>query len=236
MNVRISGLFRTDGSATLLIGVITGMLVAYHASSPRLHLLGVFYYWFLPLGLILGPVLASRSIPRFCFALLSSLFYCYFVIHLTLPLNGRDDLPISVWGAPIAIITPFFYEIPLDWQTRALIDFFIFLVYCDVILIVLRRKEKLGLPFVKRFFATICSVFVAVSVSLILFRISWSAFVSGTFCRPLYSDTEFSFSLIVFSFIFPLNPYLVVLIHDGLLNFCSGRFRSNTGPMQTENF
>lgn len=56
-------------------------------------------------------------------------------------------------------------------------------------------------------------------MALALFRMSWAAKVSGTFCHPLYTTPELALSRVTYFLIFPLTPLVTLSVHNALTRF-----------------
>lgn len=60
------------------------------------------------------------------------------------------------------------------------------------------------------------SAVVAAGVATALYPLTWIAKVSGTFCKPLYTNTEFWYSLTALDVIFPATLWVLHWEHEPL--------------------
>jgi hypothetical protein len=212
-------LFQSEADATFFMSLITGMLMVYYAAQERaaselkpLLVSGL---------LLLGPALATRSWRRLlCAAVFyigavfagPSLYGVFFVI------NGRESLPLTVWGAPtMAISVPWPSMPPNAWPYRALFMFGLFWAWIGTALVVMRQVPSV-LPITQRLRAGVFAVVSGVALALVLFRISWAARVSGTFALPLYTSKAYYFSLTAYYVLYATTPCFILCMYDWLLN------------------
>lgn len=231
MSCHHARLFCTDRSAAVLTGTVAGLLAGFNAVLTR-HSLPLLFF-LLPVVLLLGPAIASRS-PLRCLAACGYVaLFCNVIAPVIIPIiNGRADLPLTVWGALFwATAVPWYDACSWGWPTRAIVDFAVYLAYLNLGITLLRQKQPLDTPLIRRMAATLCTILIIVPLSLILFRLSWGARVSGTFCHPLYTTTQLALSLTVYVAIFPLNTLGTILLRDRLLSLLSSPLtRSGSTP------
>lgn len=211
--VFFEGFFSGYLEANFLAGTIAGILLAYNAALARSGFVST--YLFASFILLQGPAIAERSLRK-C---LGAIVYMFFALFIWTTINGvlisgRESLPITVWGA----CNPFIMFGGGDhgWRAQALFVFALFWVWVSMGIIALHNNVSNDGAY-KRFFAAMISIYVGILLALVLFRISWCAKVSGTFARPLYSESEFIFSLFVYGLLFAVVPCVVQYCYVRLL-------------------
>lgn len=203
--------FRNQADTALAIGIIYGFVAACEAATPRHRLVRFgFTFWCV---LVLAPGIANRSIIRILVAPVSlvaaGILPVFFII------NGRLSLPLSVWHqAPIMV--PGW---SLSWPWRAIFSFVLFWFPVNIVQALLHRFEGAGEgrsapPVRVHLKVAFWSATGTLLVSLGLFVLSWQAFVTGTFVRPLYTSGEYYWSLICYGACYPANLFLVHRLYE----------------------
>ncbi|NLV41273.1 MAG: hypothetical protein GXY15_08590 [Candidatus Hydrogenedentes bacterium] len=214
-----AGLFRSEKSAVILVGAASGTLAVFDMMTAR-HGLPDFPIrpFAFQAAFFLGPVLAHRSVLRLCLAVALSLATVFLPLFLPLLfINGREELPLSVWSGLWQVIgVPWYDDIPMTWQQRAAINFSGGMVWLNIGFLLVRWRPGTGTTFGRRARAVALAVAAGTVVALALFRMSWAAKVSGTFCHPLYTTPELALSLVTYFLIFPLTPLVTLSVHDAL--------------------
>ena len=202
--------FTNKAEVNFYAGLFAGLLMAYSVALPRDR--SLFVTMLGSIILLQGPAIAERSWRKVMIAaqfMISAMIVGPFIYGGAFVINGRHSLPLTVWGeCGICIGVPWYDDIPLGWQMRALISFALYWLWAGMGIIVLQKNVSNDGVY-KRFFAAIISISVGILLALVLFRISWCAKVSGTFARPLYSESEFIFSLFVYGLLFAIVPCVV---------------------------
>ena len=212
-------LFRSEKSAVILVGAAAGTLAVFDMMTAS-H--GLSHYHIRPfvfqMAFFLGPVLAHRSMRCLCLAV--ALYFATSFLPLLLPptfINGLEELPLNVWGGLWQIKNvPCHDDIPLTWQYRVAANFTVGMIWLNLGFLFVRGLPGTGPTFGRRALAVALAVGAGAVVALALFRMSWAAKVSGTFCRPLYTTPELALSLVTYFLIFPLTPLVTLSVHDAL--------------------
>ena len=111
-------------------------------------------------------------------------------------------MPFMLMFVPgISAITPYYDDIPLHWQARAMIVFTVFF-FCLVtaLLYLLRGRLRFDYLFLRAFFTS-------AAVMWVLFPLSWLGMMSGTFEIPTSPTWHYCFSLVAFLAIYPLSLF-----------------------------
>jgi hypothetical protein len=211
--VLFEGFFSGHLEASFLAGTIAGILLAYNAALARSG--SVSTYLFASFILLQGPAIAERSLRKCLGAIMYMLFALFiWTTIIGVLISGRESLPITVWGA----CNPFIMVGggPHGWRAQALFVFALYWLWVGMGIIVFQKNLSNDGVY-KRFFAAMISIAVGILLALVLFRISWCAKVSGTFARPLYTESEFIFSLLVYGLLFAIVPCAIQYCYIRLL-------------------
>lgn len=210
-------MFRSFQSVALLAGLFFGAVLTVDVAVPQEDNVPAYWIIIALALLILTPAVALRSPARI---LLGFVLYTlikapsYWILYPALFIDGRVSLPLVVWDSPSGPTTDL--AISTNWQWRALVGLAVYMLFVDVVQVILR------LPSFKPFGRMLRSItwrhLGAIALSMIpimiLYPISWRAKVSGTDLVPLYTQFEYYFSLAVFFLIFPIKHWLLHYLLD----------------------
>ncbi len=217
-------LFGKPADAALLMGMLAGAV----ALIPSMQVGGapiMLSQLFVAPLLLLAPGIAKRSARQMTGGIIFGVLWCAVTVCFVSPflvLNGREQLPVTVCIVPgLPLATPWYDDLPYGWRTRAMAGFLWFWLWVDMSMILLRRSASPAaeIPRVGEsigWAAATTTVCLGTIPVLLLFPLSWSARLSGTFQWPVCSHVDHALSLLVFFIIFPAKAWMTNALYSYL--------------------
>jgi len=206
-------MFKTYQSAAIFTGCIAGFIFTIAVDPERRsfsspHLMDA-YFFIAPFALLATSAIAERSWVSLLAAvvLVIPVSFLFIFCNMFFVFNGRESLPLVIWGAPYhTIATPF----PgAHWRIQALLSFACILAIWGLGQMVVRWGLRWDLIEGKvRIFKW------ALLPGLALYVVSWQAKMSGTFQEPLFTPTGYYVSLGAYFAIFPVSTWWLHFLAD----------------------
>jgi len=192
-----TGLFRSEKSAAVLLGVIA-------------------IYWafpFAPLAFLLGPAVARRSVFHLRLAVTHFLvaflvFAAWGGMRFSSPFEGMAHLWQCSWH-------PFVQHYFPPFELPCLMDFSILMLWLNAALVKIKCGQRPGLTFEPPVGAAVGAVFAGTVTGLALFVMSGIPLL-GRFSNFMVTDSEEVLCLVIYAMIFPLTPLVTLSVHDAL--------------------
>lgn len=226
--------FKSEQDAALLLGAMAAMPAVTDAALPKQFIAP--FSGPIPFLLLLAPAVAQRSWRRLIFGLLLPCPLLFVFMFFVLIINGRNELPLTVWALPWPVAVPWYDSMPIGWQGRALYDCGLFWALFALGMVALHKRPvriNAGLSILAGSLTIVAGTIFAV----LLFRLSWGARVSGTFAKPLYTPTQYYTSLTLYFLSFACTPWFVHALYDKLIRrSAANTLRSSSNGISAECF